>query len=448
MSKTLSGGQKAMFFASLLFGYFASMFAIAGSSIFIAAAMTAMDGLTLLGLAFTLESLFRCVTIPLSAKLGERYLRRTLFLVGLVLFTAGGVLCAVAWAPVVILVARAIMGLAWGLFFSNIVVMLSDVYPPETAPKMNGFMQTFGFIAALAAAPVAGLFVDFLSWQWALYVTIAAAAISFVLMLLVPNVQERVNDGKKLDLGGALFLALVLVPFSLALSWGGTAYQWNDPIIIGLFAATVVFLIILIFVERKAQDPIIPSHLFGNKNYMMIFFLGVAFSAICSSTLFLPTILQQGMGVSATESSLPAAANSLLCIIATSFIGTIFAKTQKAKGLVAVETIIVLVVGAVLFMVAPGTPLILVAVLYGALGIAQAVHQVVTFSYPAVAMQPSEIAVGVAFISFGQICSGTVFNAVLGALMNADIFMPLRAVAVFGVVMLICVLLFKDRKAA
>lgn len=91
MSKTLTGGQKAVFFASLLLGYFASMFAIAGSSIFIAAAMTAMDGLTFLGLAFTLESLFRCVTIPLSAKLGERYLRRNLFLVGLALFIAGGV---------------------------------------------------------------------------------------------------------------------------------------------------------------------------------------------------------------------------------------------------------------------------------------------------------------------------------------------------------------------
>lgn len=445
--KELSGGQKALFFASLLFGYFASMFAIAGSSIFISAAMTQMGGIALLGLAFTLESLFRCVTIPLSAKLGERYLRRTLFLVGLALFTAGGILCAVAWDAVIVLVARSVMGLAWGLFFSNIVVMLSDVYPPEQAPKMNGFMQTFGFVAALIAAPVAGLFVDYLSWQWALYVTIAAAAVSFVLMLLVPNVQERVDDGKKLDVAGSVLLALVLVPFSLALSWGGTAYAWTDPIIIGMFAATVVFLIVLVVIERKAQDPIIPGHLFGNKNYMMIFLIGVCYSAICSSALFLPTILQMGFGVSATESSLPTVANSLLCIIATSFVGTAFAKTQKAKLLVGMEAILALAVGCVLFFVAPGTPLVVMCVLFAVLGICQAVHQVVTFSYPSVAMQPSEIAVGVAFISFGQICSGTVFNAILGALMNADLMLPLRAVVVFAIVIVVCWLIFKDKKA-
>lgn len=447
MSKTLTGGQKAVFFASLLLGYFASMFAIAGSSIFIAAAMTAMDGLTFLGLAFTLESLFRCVTIPLSAKLGERYLRRNLFLVGLALFIAGGVLCALAWSPVIILIARALMGLAWGLFFSNIVVMLSDVYPPDVAPRMNGFMQTFGFIAALVAAPVSGLFVDLLTWHWAFYVTIAAAALSFVLMLFAPNAQERVDDGKGLDIAGSIMLALVLIPFSLALAWGGTTYAWGDPIIIGMFAATIVFLIVLVLIERKAADPIFPSKLFGNKNYMMIFFIGVCFSAICSSSLFLPTILQQGLGMSATESSLPIMANSLVCIIATSFMGAIFAKTQKAKALVAVETIVALIVGAVLWTVAPGTLLILLCVLYGLLGLSQAVHQVVTFSYPSVFMKPADIAVGVAFISFGQICAGTIFNAILGALMNADLFMPLKAVVVFAIIMLVCWLFYKDKKA-
>lgn len=141
-------------------------------------------------------------------------------------------------------------------------------------------------------------------------------------------------------------------------------------------------------------------------------------------------------------------ANSLVCIVSTSFVGTIFAKSQKAKALVAVEAALALVVGGVLFTVTAGASLILVAVCFAVLGMCQAVHQVVTFSYPSVAMSPSDIAVGVAFISFGQICAGTVFNAVLGALMNVDIFMPLRAVVVFAAVMVVCVFFFKDKKAA
>lgn len=446
MRNTLSNGQRRIFFASLLLGNFAAMLAIAGSSIFVSAAMTAMGGLGLLGLAFTVESLFRCVVIPLSAKLGERYLRRTLYLIGLFLFSAGAVLCAVAWSPTIILVSRAVMGLAWGLFFSNLVAMLSDVYPPDQAPKMNGYMQTLGFVAALIAAPMAGIFVDNLSWQWALYVTIPISVLAFILMLICPNVQEKVNDGKKLDVAGSIALVVMLVPFSLALSWGGSMYAWTSPVILGMFAVCIIGIVLLVVAERKADDPILPGRLFKNRNLMLIFFIAVCFSAICSAGLFLPTIMQQGLGFTATESSIPTVCCSILCIVATSIVGTVFAKTQKAKGLIIVESVVALAVGAALWTVGSGTSLVFLCVVYGILGISQAIHQVVPYSYPAVAMKPQEIAVTIAFVSFGQILASTVFNSILGALMNVDLLLPLRSIAVFAAVMLVCAFIFKDQK--
>lgn len=447
-SAALSPVQRGLYFGGILSGYFATMFAIAGSAIFVGAAMTEMGGLTLLGLAFTFESLFRCAIIPLSAKLGERYTRKRLYMVGLALFTAGAVLCAVAWEPMVVVIARAVMGLAWGLFFANMVVMLSDVYPPEKAPKMNGYMQTIGFVSALVAAPVAGLFVDFLTWQWALYVTIPFAALAFVCMIFVPTVQEKSAGGKSLDVGGAVLTALALIPFSLAFAWGGTAYEWTDPLIMGLFVLTVVFIILLVVVERKAADPIFPGYLFGNKNYMLVFFIAFAYSGICAVGLFLPTSMQQGLGFTATESSMPTVVNSLVCIVVTSFVGARFAKSQRAKGLLALETIVALIVGLFMAFLTPGVPLGILCAAFGLLGMAQSIHQVVAYSWPSVAMEPKVIAEAVAFVSFGTICSSTIFNAILGALMNIDVLLPLRATVVFAAIMLICLIFYRDKKRA
>lgn len=448
MSQTteLSGGKKAMFIASVVLAYFAAMFSLTGSAIFVGAAMTQFDGMALFGLAVTLESLARCVLVPPSAKLGERFMRRNLFIVGLAVFIAGAVVCVVAQSAVMVVASRAIMGLAWGLFFSNMVVMINDVYSPEKAPKMNGVVQTFGFVGILSAGPLAGLFVDFLTWQWTLYIVIALAAVALVLILMVPNVQKKQESGDPMDIAGCLFMALALIPFSLALSWGGSMYAWTDPVIIGLLVAAVVFLIVLIIVERKAKDPVFPGYLMKDKDLMMVFVMGAMFSGICAVMIYLPQIMQLALGFSATESSLPTTIVSALALLCTAYIGGRITKTRKCKGLFFLEGVICVIAGVAMFFIVPGTPLPIVIVAVGLIGFAQAIHQVAPISWPSIALDPSKIAVSVGFLMFGQALASTVFNAVLGAAFNADVLLPLKTIVIFGAIIVLAAIVFKDAK--
>ena len=444
----LSSGKKAMFIASIIAAYFAAMFSLTGSAIFVSAAMAQLDGMSMFGLAVTLESLFRCVLIPPSAKLGERYLRKNLFIVGLVLFIAGAVLCVLAWNPFVVVASRAIMGLAWGLFFANMIVLVNDVYSPEKAPKINGIVQTFGFVGILTAGPISGLFVDFLTWQWTLYIVILFAALALVLILFVPNVQERETEGKPLDVAGALLTALVLIPFSLALSWGGSTYAWSDPVIIGLLVATVVFLVLLVVVEGKAQDPVFPAYLLKDKNLMMMFLVGAMFAGVCSVQIYFPTIMQAVLGFTATESSIPTTVISILALFFTSWVGSRISKTRRCRGLLFAEGIVCVISGVAMLFVGPGTSFVFVVVGFGILGISQAIHQVTPISWPSIALDPSKIAVAVAFLQFGQALASTIFNAVLGAAFNFNMLLPIYFVVGFAVVIVLCAVVYRDPKAA
>lgn len=443
-TKTLDGGKKALFLISVILAYLAAMFSLTGSALFVSSALTQLDGMTMFGLAITLESLFRAVLIPPAAKLGERFLRKNLFIIGLILFIAGGILCVLAWNPVIIVISRAVMGLAWGLFFANMIVMINDVYSPEKAPKMNGVVQTFGFVGILTAGPISGLFIDFLSWHWAMYIVIILSAISLILILMVPNVQERSDGGLPMDVAGSLMTALMLIPFSLALSWGGNMFEWTSPVIIGMLVAAVVFLILLVVVERKAKDPVFPAYLLKDKNLMMIFLIGAMFAGICSVQIYFPTIMQVVLGFTATESSIPTTVISIFALLCTSWVGSRISKTRKVKGLILVEGFICAVSGVLMLFVGAGTSFIYVTIGFGILGIAQAIHQVTPISWPSIALDPAKIAVAVAFMQFGQALASTIFNAVLGATFNVNMLIPLMFIIGFAVVILICAFAYRD----
>lgn len=447
-TKTISGAQKALFLASVILAYLAAMFSLTGSAIFVASALTSFEGMSMFGLAITLESLFRAVLIPPAAKLGERFLRRNLFIIGLILFIAGGVLCVLAWNPIIIVISRAVMGFAWGLFFANMIVMINDVYSPEKAPKINGIVQTFGFVGILVGGPVSGLFVDLLSWHWAMYIVIILSVLSLVLILMVPNVQSRDTDGLPLDVAGSFMTALMLIPFSLALSWGGSLFEWGSPVIIGMLIAAVVFLVLLVLVERKAKDPVFPAYLLKDKNLMMIFLIGSMFAGVCSVQIYFPSIMQFVLGFTATESSIPTTVISIFALLCTSWVGSRIAKTRKVKGLILVEGVITAISGIMMLFVGAGTAFIYVVIGFGILGFAQAIHQVTPISWPSIALNPAKIAVAVAFMQFGQALASTIFNAVLGATFNVNMLIPLMFIIGFAIVILICAFVYRDPESS
>lgn len=105
---------------------------------------------------FTLESVARCVAIPISGKLSDKAGHRQLFLSALVLYIISYAVAAFAPSFWVFTIARTVSGFAWGLFVSNIFVLISDLFGQSDAPRYSGIAQALSTVAMILGSPVAG----------------------------------------------------------------------------------------------------------------------------------------------------------------------------------------------------------------------------------------------------------------------------------------------------
>ena len=74
---------------------------------------------------------------------------------------------------------------------------------------------------------------------------------------------------------GIVLLAIASTCLVLMTTWGGNTYDWNSPVIIGLIAGAIVAGVTFVFVERRAAEPIMPLHLFKDRNFNLTTIVGL-----------------------------------------------------------------------------------------------------------------------------------------------------------------------------
>jgi MFS family permease len=176
-----------------------------------------------------------------------------------------------------------------------------------------------------------GLFTDHLSWRWAFYVNLPLGVVVMVLAAFTVPRGTAVSR-PIVDYLGIGFVSLGAAGLVLALSWGGTQYLWGSVTIIGLFVSSVVALVLFVFFESRAVDPILPLRLFRRQVFSLSVVLAfiVGFAMLGAMT-FLPTYFQSVRGVSATTSgvqTLPLVVGLLVTSIAS---GTVVGRTGRYK---------------------------------------------------------------------------------------------------------------------
>jgi predicted MFS family arabinose efflux permease len=235
---------------------------------------------------------------------------------------------------------------------------------------------------------------------------------------LMPTVVSTIKD-KIIDYWGAILIITTLVPALLALSLGGSQYNWNAPFILTMFGVAAASLIGFIWAEHKSKEPIIPLSLFKNSIFttsVIITFLTAA--AMFGAIVYIPIFGQLAQGISATASGTILTPLMVGLIGASVVSGQIIAKTGRYR-FTALFGVALLVVSLLwLSEITASTSHIQLMIRMVTLGISLGLTMPVFNIAVQNAFEQSKIGVVTASTQLFRSIGGTVGTAVLGAVFN------------------------------
>jgi EmrB/QacA subfamily drug resistance transporter len=241
--------------------------------------------------------------ILVGGALGDRYGRRRIFLIGLVLFTACSALCALARDDPALIVARGLQGIGGALMTALTLSILVDAFPPE---RRTGAIGTWAAVAGLGfglGPIVGGLLIAAFDWSAVFWVNVPIGAVTLVMTLLGVR-ESRDPAAKALDpLGAALVVAGLLL---LTLALVETNHlAWTSPRIVALLAASAVLLASFVAWERRAPSPMLPLQLLAQPRFACALVLfACAYLALAGMFFYVTLYWQNLRGWSALRTGL------------------------------------------------------------------------------------------------------------------------------------------------
>src|SRR5438067_744369 len=209
-----------------------------------------------------------------AGALADRFGRRLLFMVGVLVFTSASLLCGLAWNIVVLDVARAVQGVGGAALFATALALIGHEY---RGPERGGAIAIWGATigAAVASGPlVGGILTEALGWRWVFFVNVPVGA--FALAVALKQMNESRDEGAvRSDLWGLLTLsaALFLIVFGLL---RGNSSGWGSALILSSLIGGAVLLVVFVAVELLQERPMLDVTLFGRPA-----FLGVSIATFC-----------------------------------------------------------------------------------------------------------------------------------------------------------------------
>lgn len=360
------------------------------------------------------------IVMPIYGKFGDVIGRRNLFLVAIALFTLASLGCALSTDFWQFVVFRALQGLGGGGLMILSQAIIADIVPASERGKYLGPLGAIFGLSAVGGPLLGGFFVDHLTWHWAFWINIpvgiAAFAVAWSALTLPSKRATRRIDG----LGVLLLSATTACLVFFTESGGNRDHGWGAPETWAWGAGFLVAAALFVFVESRAEDPIIPLSFFRNRTFVTAtaigFVLGVGMFAAIG---FVPTFLQMASGTSAAVSGLlmlPMMAG----LMGTSILsGTLITKTGKYRMFPIVGTVLVGLAMLSMTTLAASTPIWLICVYLFVFGAGLGLIMQVVVLVAQNAVPPEQVGTATSTNNYFREVGASLGVAVFGALFTS-----------------------------
>ena len=359
---------------------------------------------------------------PIVGKLSDIYGRKWIFIGSVFVFMVGSVLCGFSENMTQLIIFRIIQGIGGGTIMAVTFISIADLFPPSDRGKYIGLLAACFGLASVIGPTLGGFLTDTFSWKWIFFVNVPLAGpVVFLLARFFPDTPGESNrENRRIDYPGICLLIVGVVLLLVGLSLGGVQYEWTSFYVVGPIVTGLISLIILVIVETKTYNPILPLNLFKERMVTIGLILSLLTGfAMFGAIIFVPLYFQGVLAFSATSSGTFLTPMMLGIVFGAAISGQILSRTGghfRIQGLVGVA---LMTAGVFLFSTLDSTsdyPRAVSYIILLGFGLGS------TFPTFTIAVQnfspPSAIGAATSFIQFLRTFGGLVGLSLLGSLMS------------------------------
>jgi len=282
----------------------------------------------------TAALLANAATTPIWGKLADLFDKKLLVQISIVVFVAGSVMAGLSETIPLLLTARVIQGVAMGGLTALAQAIIGSMIPPRDRGKYSGYMGGVMAVGTAGGPLLGGFIVDSpLGWRWTFFVCVPLAVVALILLqitLKIPHIKRPA----KIDWLGSILLTSGVSLLLIWVSFAGNPdyydwWSWQSALMVG---GGVLLLALLVLVESKVEQPIIPLKIISERTTALAILASVAVGvAMFGSSTFLGQYFQVARGATPTEAgllTLPMIAGNLIGSVVS---GQLISRTGKWK---------------------------------------------------------------------------------------------------------------------
>lgn len=307
-----------------------------------------LGGFSLFSWVFSIYLLAQTVTIPVYGKLADIFGRKSILMFGTVIFLIGSAASALAWDMISLVAFRGVQGLGAGAVMATVATLAGDLYSVRERAAIQGWLSSVWGIAAILGPVLGGALAEYISWRWIFLINVPIGILSMTLVgvFLHERFERRPHQ---IDYAGAVLILIAIGLLIFGLLQGGQAWAWGSASSLLVFTLAALLITLLVFVERRAVEPMIPGWLW---RWPVTRGANLATAGIglvmMAPNAYLPTFAQSVLGLGPIESGLTLASMSLGWPVASSYSGRVYMRIGfRQTGLIGTALVVIAMAGFV-----------------------------------------------------------------------------------------------------
>jgi len=276
------------------------------------------------------------IVLTASSFLARMLGRKAFFLICLGLFTLSSLLCGFAPNLQALLLFRILQGFGGGGMVPVAQSILADSFPPEKRGQAFALFGVAVVVAPVVGPTLGGWISDNWSWQWCFLINAPVGVLAMALIAVLLRAQQPQQQTHGFDVIGFILVATFLGALEVVLDRGLEDDWFASTFIVTFTVICALAFVLMIPWEMSRRNPMIDLRMVATRQFGACFVVMLVTGAILlATTQFLPLLVQQNFGYTATWAGLLLSPGGLVTLAMMFVVGRLAAKVQPKYLIVA-----------------------------------------------------------------------------------------------------------------